>query len=1185
MTLYNGPRLLVPIQVDALVVDDALNAKEQGKWAREKTKYSNIPNLMPTLTDVLATSGDVQTGVHLQWVLPDSLCQGAEENGELTFPYIPNRWLVVRTLLKADLTLDLKGWVILSDHLEETLTPEGSEFLRTDANGDFEAATIGKAIDLNNWTGEKNSDSLFLTAIGAGDAAFNSYTVNHNNVFSFVDDLKEYETEKLNIQYFVAGWYSATSEEPLSPKSDTMEDILTALHDLSFSFNRVKNTATANDDTALQTAEKAFENWSKANGLKNNSLIPKMLCHGTLHSVIWNGKAGDAIKSTTGKPNLNLDKSASLPDIIIANTGFDALVALLNQKIGTGKTNKVGELLEAFEHHLLSEMDKTNGQSVLDRAVHQSWFIPESSGKLWTLTPQNDAPNNWRTVIEPIIPLLDIVNQHQATLENLVAQHHSEQAELYNAWYKKSKFGNDYEAYFAAQLQTVQQTAQNIQQQQILVEQSTTALQAAIQAANLENLITLQEKARPRYYEANDPTILIHAAKGSNKYGFSNVLQCRYTGQTLTALKEYFSGESMTVTLTTLPNLNFLPKEIEDLLKESILLNHHFSSYFRNQLTDSTVTTNNNIAIQQTIVWNPELYEELDPAMITTQAGFTGLRPDFRSYNKYTLPWSPLFLDWQVSYYSSGNAQNALDNWKLNEYDYTFTGTDKVFLSQEENKLTFEGRSLLSSQEAPILQAKLRDFKNTLTDEEEQLTIETIIEVLGQLDIVTQRISGFNEALLTSNINDVIPVPPKEQTTIDALASATVGLPMVDNETKPTFSPIRSGALFPEMIRVVDDFGIALYPLGQKGKKQPKKLPIKKGKGMDNAAIQKYPLVQLPPRIAQPARIEMEWVSNTDDQKAIQFANAENPVCGWVIQNKLDRSLVFFDAAGKTLGAFFIYKRGDVTQARWNGNDVTTISNTHLQQLIQTLLNMKGNGLALSALLEQIDSSLWITDPMGEQQKQGLSVLVGRPLALVRTRVNLTLKGESFVNQALNKTGKKDTSGLLDVQFPARIGAVELPSNGVMGYYRAEDYSQFFVLENTLESDKSTTIQHPYTPKSKHESLQIGQNKFAYFTVLLDPRGSVHTTTGILPTFQLQLPNIYVEEPIKKMEITFRTGPLLTDPDQLRMPTPSSIRGQLSFTDQEGTKPIKAAMINAAFPLKRHQLKEGELTLKDGFGE
>ncbi|MGB0369593.1 MAG: bifunctional diaminohydroxyphosphoribosylaminopyrimidine deaminase/5-amino-6-(5-phosphoribosylamino)uracil reductase RibD, partial [Flavobacteriales bacterium] len=43
----------------------------------------------------------------------------------------------------------------------------------------------------------------------------------------FVDDLKEYETESLNIQYFVAGWYSNTSVEPLSPESDTMEDILT----------------------------------------------------------------------------------------------------------------------------------------------------------------------------------------------------------------------------------------------------------------------------------------------------------------------------------------------------------------------------------------------------------------------------------------------------------------------------------------------------------------------------------------------------------------------------------------------------------------------------------------------------------------------------------------------------------------------------------------------------------------------------------------------------------------------------------------------------------------------------------------------------------------------------------------------------------------------------------------------
>ncbi|MEM7607809.1 MAG: hypothetical protein AAF411_20850, partial [Myxococcota bacterium] len=299
----------------------------------------------------------------------------------------------------------------------------------------------------------------------------------------------------------------------------------------------------------------------------------------------------------------------------------------------------------------------------------------------------------------------------------------------------------------------------------------------------------------------------------------------------------------------------------------------------------------------------------------------------------------------------------------------------------------------------------------------------------------------------------------------------------------------------------------------------------------------------------------------------------------WVMQNKLDRSLVFFDTSGKTLGAFFVYKRGDVTEARWNGIEINKISNTHIQQIIQSILSLTDSGLALSALLEEIDSSLWITDPKGESQKQGLSVLVGRPLVLARARVNLALKGEALVNQALDETGKKDSSDLLSVEFPSRIGAIELPDNGVIGYFRNQDYEQFNVLDQ-YQQEGDSPKRPPYIVSAPTEALKIGQRQFEYFTLLLDPRGAVHTTTGILPTFTLQLSSAYTTTPIQNMEITFRIGPLLTDPDTVQMPTPSDIHGQLSFTDQNGTNVIQSARTNAAFPLKRNQLKEGELTLK-----
>ena len=101
----------------------------------------------------------------------------------------------------------------------------------------------------------------------------------------------------------------------------------------------------ADDETALQQAEKEFENWAKANNLKNTSLIPRSLYHGTLHSVLWNGKKGNLETSKTGKPELNLKKNNPDHDIIIANSGFDALVTLLTKRVNKDAGDKVASLL------------------------------------------------------------------------------------------------------------------------------------------------------------------------------------------------------------------------------------------------------------------------------------------------------------------------------------------------------------------------------------------------------------------------------------------------------------------------------------------------------------------------------------------------------------------------------------------------------------------------------------------------------------------------------------------------------------------------------------------------------------------------------------------------------------------------------------------------------------------------
>jgi hypothetical protein len=48
-------------------------------------------------------------------------------------------------------------------------------------------------------------------------------------------------------------------------------------------------------------------------------------------------------------------------------------------------------------------------------------------------------------------------------------------------------------------------------------------------------------------------------------------------------------------------------------------------------------------------------------------------------------------------------------------------------------------------------------------------------------------------------------------------------------------------------------------------------------------------------------------------------------------------------------------------------------------------------------------------------------------------------------------------------------------------------------------------------------------------TLLLDPRGAVHATSGILPTKAIQIPADQFVEALRNIEVTFLTAPILTE--------------------------------------------------------
>jgi hypothetical protein len=106
--------------------------------------------------------------------------------------------------------------------------------------------------------------------------------------------------------------------------------------------------------------------------------------------------------------------------------------------------------------------------------------------------------------------------------------------------------------------------------------------------------------------------------------------------------------------------------------------------------------------------------------------------------------------------------------------------------------------------------------------------------------------------------------------------------------------------------------------------------------------------------------------------------------------------------------------------------------------------------------------------------------------------------------------------------------------------------------------------------------------------MLVDPRGTVNATTGILPTEELTLPAVFYQDAIAKLEIYFRTGPLLVDAEAVRMPRPTEQQGTWSWIQKNEpgnmpasweADPIAKSDDQARFPAEPLQLRDGWLKL------
>ncbi|MYS87729.1 hypothetical protein [Embleya scabrispora] len=174
---------------------------------------------------------------------------------------------------------------------------------------------------------------------------------------------------------------------------------------------------------------------------------------------------------------------------------------------------------------------------------------------------------------------------------------------------------------------------------------------------------------------------------------------------------------------------------------------------------------------------------------------------------------------------------------------------------------------------------------------------------------------------------------------------------------------------------------------------------------------------------------------------------------------------------------------------------------------------------------------------------------------------------------------------------PVRLGE----RDGLVGYYRERDYTGLhIVLDEGDLTDLDDDFDYlrpigpghglalPARPPRDHDPTSA-----AHVSLLLDPYGTVHATTGILPTANLRMPGRAFEESLDAITAGFRFGPMFTvpapdDSSAVTLPRPADRHSTWTQPASAGawtTHPTVPADPAPALPFARPVLRTGYLRL------
>lgn len=1143
-------------------------------------------------------------GVHLHWAIPDALTRGVSgQDKSVAFPVVPNHWLITRSKNnKGGYEID-KQWVVESDRLFHPDTDSDKSnkitilYSDPDSDNNMPFRYMGNAVILDDWK-ESNEDSFDnLTAIGYGDPIFGAFYPHCRSVFGFNDTSDDLTKDNISkYKYEIIGWYSDT-------QNDYCTKIISQLTQENPDFTKQDFL-----DTLQQEA-----NWTVKLG--DSDAVPELIA--PYAQIEFDPSDSDNIPE-------DLDV-----DIAVGNTPMEALSAYAASKVDPDNKAQIEDYLEAVE------LSKALQQKIVDTGYkfeeerHCVGFSPSSIDSFWSVKVHNinttkaDALNDQfpKDAIElpnTLIQALDDLNKKQQEYDQSLEKIKSLRRQSFSGWYKYQlcKYhpssendqypdASDVGNYISESITVINSLTENTGTITIQKNEGTSnvisasgdenndslASQLAVLINNVLDIITpiisenkyetlLFQEPAGRYWQPNEPAIILA--------GKSAQITQRHGQNSLAGGGEDNSLECQTASI----NNESIFDSKDEILNEII-----------NIKKNDTAGLNFAFSTWQGNPWNPFLIQwEIEFYHVKSSFDGNNYKPSFITDDFELIPDTPkLSFQWKPN-----DILDTSESFLYSGSSILTPHVGKQLILQMNQYLSEQLLDIYCNAQDPVVPCDERNdkyyqdnkddiiswYQENNPQQEDNLHIYSILNAHKLLSdesfgCLSQVLSGFNPALImqkqTFQLNIDDPLQNQSEKNFTKAVKAAVDN---ENQTAPlpenALNPIRAGGFKINRLRIVDTFG--RYIDFDKDKSKLKNFIFSETLsliGLDSVAY-------FPPRLSQPAKIDVSLLSAESNDMKMNSHLGTTPVCGWILPNNLDQSIMIYDKNGNALGSLVFLdanvKWQKAPQSKTGLDSADDISNSHLKKMVKYIMNPKDNVDKkdfFNKFLSVIEISAENIAPDNYAQYKSLALLMGRPLALVRTSLKFELYGDpcidqgwyAFMTEMNNGDDSDQTLGFTKVKFPVRVGEFKQLNDGVVGYWK-EDASGDYE-DNTFYTVQDDTIEHDCIKQNtQNGSLALSiDSEVKFLSMLVDPRAKIHVTTGILPVKTLVIPGKYYSDTLNGIEVTFLTAPVLSDSSGISIPLFQEPGSTLSWLEKSGDywaellrgKTISKSVFNAVF--------------------